>query len=138
MDFNQWKKRYNNAVGGKYVLKYRAYQIVDGNYNLGDEITREEFEQHRRDTDRFYDMKNNVTIRPLVSKHNEGFFEYSAQIKDEKPYEVESACLEEFIKEYEIADRDSLENLLEIVNANTMVYKLNALSQLPDLLKKMQ
>lgn len=138
MDFNQWKKRYNNTIGGNYINTYRSYQIVDGNYELGEEISRQDFEQHRQDTSKIYDMKTNITIRPLVSNPTEGYFEYFSKVNDEQPSEVEEACLEEFIKEYVIVDKVSLENLLEIVNADTMIYKLKALSQLPEIIRKLQ
>lgn len=138
MDFNQWKKRYNNAVGGNYINTYRSYQIVDGNYQLGEEISRLDFEQYRQTTSKIYDMNSNITIRPCITNSTEGFFEYFSKVKDERPSEVEEACLEEFIKEYQIVDRTSLENLLEIVNADTMIYKLKALSQLHEIIRKMQ
>lgn len=138
MDFNQWKKRYNDSIGGKYVRSYRSYQIVDGNYQLGEEISRQDFEKHRQDTNKVYDTKSNITIRSNVSDATTGFFEYSSSIKEERSWEVEELCLEEFIKEYAIVDKVNLENLLEIVNADTMIYKLKALAQIPELIKKMQ
>lgn len=138
MNFNEWVKRYKYAVGGQYVLKYRGYTLTDKGYELGEEISRQDFEQHRQATNKVYDMSSKITIRPQLSDMTKGYFEYSSSIKEERTWEVEEACLEAFIEEYQIVDRLSLENLLEVVNAETMIYKLKALSQIPDLIRKFQ